>query len=90
VAKIIYKYLLPIQDKVQMILPEGFKILHIGVQDGSPHLWVLQDPDCGVPKVSLHLRIYGTGEPLPNNPGLFLKTVQISPFVWHVFQVGEN
>lgn len=42
-AKLIYKYELPTHGP--LALPRGAKVLSVGTQNGTPHLWAEVDPD---------------------------------------------
>lgn len=84
----IWKYDLVIDDRQTVEMPVGAKLLSVAVQprpgtSGTPCLWAMVDP-----KQSMQQRtiaIYGTGNPIPENPGEFIGTVLMPPFVWHVF-----
>lgn len=41
----IYKYPIEIEDNFVIVMPEGSKPLTVQLQNGSPYLWVLVDPD---------------------------------------------
>ena len=80
----IWKYVLqPGRNLVEM--PSGSKLLTVQMQAGDPTLWALVVP--GGPMVTRIIDIYGTGHPLPANPGYYLATVQMhgGSLVWHVF-----
>ena len=80
----IYKYLLMITDEQLLTVPEGAAVLHVGEQDGELCVWCLIDPKA--PNVQKMVRIYGTGNPYDGDLEQFhVGSVQIGPFVWHVF-----
>jgi hypothetical protein len=38
------------------------------------------------PDIDYTIRIFGTGHPIPERDALvYIDTVQIAPFVWHIF-----
>jgi hypothetical protein len=83
----IWKYELEVTDFPQLFLPIGSEILSVGNQNGLLCVWVKCNPQ--EPKEAFHFAIVGTGNPMPDNLGCFLGTVQMPPFVWHVFQVPK-
>lgn len=76
-------------------MPEGAKLLHIGVQMDGPMLWALVDPDR--PTVVRQIRIAGTGHPInfdeARTSGLlrYVGTFMANAgtLVFHVFDFGE-
>jgi len=81
--KVIYKY--PI-DKETIMLPEGAKILHIGLQNGTPRVRAIVDPETKLQKA--YLFAFGTGIPLPANEMEFIKTLMCydGKLVLHIFK----
>jgi len=86
----IFKYLLPIQDCVELDLPYTSRVLSVGNQRGELCLWAtMPEHVCTCKRFIL---IVGTGmdAPIPSE-ARFVGTVQIEPFVWHVFECeGET
>ncbi len=86
---IIYKYKLKVQGFKQVIeLPMGSKILTAQCQDGIICLWVEVDPDRKLVKREFFVR--GTGDAIADgiaNSLRYINTVQVYPFVWHVYEV---
>lgn len=93
----IWKFLVPIDDKFEMYLPEGSQILTIQTQGKSmlgmdiPQMWVLADTSR--PKVQRKFRLYGTGPEYQIGDGLIERLKYIATFqqaegrlVWHVFE----
>ncbi len=82
---IIFKY--PLSTQIRM--PEGAQILCVKMQNGSPHLWALVNPDR-----STKLRdfiILGTGHEydfptVSRHIGTYFEDG--GKLVWHVFEVG--
>lgn len=93
-TKKIYKYELPVQDDVQIHMPEFAKILSVGHQ-GDPTtlvLWAEVEPENAT--VPRFFQVRGTGKPLGNLievDGRFVGTVNFFglgvPLVWHVYEV---
>jgi hypothetical protein len=66
-----------------LMVPEGYRIRHVGVQDDRACLWAQVFTNS--PLVPLRLRIVGTGHPI-DFFGEYVGTVQMPPFVWHIFR----
>ena len=71
------------------MLPIGAKPLSVHVQNGTPFLWSLVDPNAEMGEKAFH--IAGTGHELPDNIGQFIGTFLIAggSLVFHVFEVNE-
>jgi len=82
----IWKYTLPIQDSVALEMPSSSQCLCVAVQNGALCLWALVTP--GTARVKRLIKIYGTGLPGPSFHESYVGTVQLGPFVWHVFDAG--
>lgn len=83
----IWKWPLVLADRQVIEVPAGARLLAVQVQRGSPQVWALCDPE--KPKEPRGLAMYGTGHPVPADPGRYLGTFQIDggQFVFHVFEV---
>jgi hypothetical protein len=69
-------------------MPRNAKILTAQVQHGVICLWAQVQP--GQKDAQLRtFRVYGTGQPLPDNPGTYVATVQMRTgmLVFHVYEV---
>ena len=82
----IWKYELRVDDRLTVIMPRGARILSVGVQGKTICLWAMVTPETAEQERRI-IAIYGTGNPLPDDPGTFIGTVQVPPVVWHVFEV---
>jgi hypothetical protein len=80
----VWKYQLG--DDVTIELPEGAKILHVGMQGIYICLWCLVDPHA--PRVERRFKVFGTGEYI--DAGEYIGTVMEGPYVWHVFEVHNG
>ena len=81
----VFKWTLAITDLQALSLPKGAQILSVQVQNELPQLWALVDP--AAEKEKRTIAIYGTGHPVPDNPGDYIGTVQMlnGRLVWHIF-----
>lgn len=85
-ATVIYKYPLSLLEAVTHHLPAGYRLRHVGHQDGEPMLWVEGDPSTISKPVTF--AVLGTGKLIPGN-WEWVGTYQEGPYVWHVFKVNE-
>lgn len=68
-------------------MPIGAEILHLNMQNGDPHLWVLVNPDAKLEE--RHFEIYGTGHPIHGDMGIerkYIGTYFEGEFVFHLFE----
>lgn len=88
--KKIFKYPVHITDLQTIEMHKGAEILCFQVQEtihgNFPTLWAIVDPDA--PKETRSFRVIGTGNPIENDMREYIGTVQMPPFVWHLFE-GE-
>lgn len=80
----IWKYELE-PGKNLLKMPAGAKPLTVQTQGGTPTMWALVKEDA--PPEHRIISIYGTGHKMPDHPGVYLGTFQMSDgaLVWHVF-----
>jgi len=83
-TKVVWKYALA-AGKNTLYIPEDCKFLHVDVQDGKPHIWVLVDHTKRYSEICVFLA--ATGEHLPENVGHHVGTFLVNEFVFHVFEV---
>lgn len=85
-AQAIWKFYLPLGDRVEIQMPECARILTVQVQRGDPVIWALVDRD--VPTSPRRFRIVGTGHPV-DFMGDYIGTFQMPAgyLVFHVFEV---
>lgn len=81
----IWKYELRITNRQKVQLPACARLLSVANQRGTLCLWAQIDPD-NATIVERDIEIIGTGNPMPVARRVFLGTVVIDPFVWHVFE----
>jgi len=88
--RIIYKYEVPLLlSFFHLELPLGAEILAFQVHDSKPAIWALVDPE--TVKEIRHFAVRGTAEAMNDwrSTDTYIGTVQISPFVWHLFETKE-
>ena len=64
-------------------MPVGSEIRHLGLQSGVLCVWV--EVEDGALLTTEVFYVVGTGHIVPNNV-TYIGTVQMEPFVWHVFR----
>lgn len=84
----IFKWVLTVTDKQPLLMPEGSKILDVQMQGHQCCLWALCDPNAK--QVGRYFAIYGTGNPMPDDPGSYIATFQLDggELVFHVFETS--
>lgn len=83
----IYKYPLPINDRVTIPMPQHAQVLSVHVQNEVPCIWTLVNPQ--LPIEQREFRIYGTGHAVEDSDlGKFVGTFLIrgGSLVFHVFE----
>lgn len=68
-------------------LPKGATILTVQMQGDFPQLWALCDETSTI-KEKRYITIYGTGTPMPDDPGKYIATFQMhdGAVVFHAFE----
>lgn len=87
-ARTIHKYYLTTGTfGAAYLLPVGAKILSFGNQRETCVLWAEVDPDA--PEVCRQFVVYGTGHPMPDNPGIYIGTALFAggDLVLHAYEV---
>jgi hypothetical protein len=85
---VIWKWELEVTDRQVIDMPVATQFLTVQVQRGALCLWGIVTPGEDVePRM---IRVYGTGNPIPVDPGRYIGTAQQGPFVWHVFEGDET
>lgn len=89
-AKMVFKYQLPIKDTFTLDIPAGADILAVQIQHENPCLWALVEKDA--PPVTRHFACVGTGQPVPTviDKHNYIGTVQRydGNLVLHYFILG--
>jgi len=69
-------------------MKQGAQILNVHEQGGDITIWAMVDPDAEIAKRDF--AVWGTGHLHSKDPEGFVGSVLIGPFVWHVFDLGED
>jgi len=85
-SKTIWKYEFTDNSSQAFEMPDDHKVLALNFQHGILCMWALVDTDS--PKSYHSFEVYGTGWQLPENPGEYIGTFQLSNgrFIFHVFK----
>jgi len=67
-------------------IPGLIQLLTVQTQGSTPQLWALVYPQ-STPMIH-KFKSYGTGHPMPDDPGNYVGTFQIDWMVFHVFHEG--
>jgi hypothetical protein len=83
----IWKWELDVTDIQYVAISEGAKLLDVQVQKGQCCIWALCDENA--PLVPRKIAIYGTGNPIPDDPGNYIATFQLhdGAMVFHAFEL---
>lgn len=86
----IWKYPIEVTDQQNVKMPNGAKILTVQMQGDKPFLWALVDETLPKFQFEVHaIAIYGTGNPIPDQPGDYIATFQMmgGGLVFHAFEL---
>jgi len=92
--KTIYKYLLTNHirggNNGKVSMPREAKVLSVQMVRGEAVIYALVDHR--LPTVQRTFQVYGTGHPMPENPGRYLGTFQFlkGELVFHVFDPSQE
>jgi hypothetical protein len=83
----VWKFPFELKDDVEIQMPTGARVVHVGSQHNIPMLWALCDAEAEVE--ARCFRVAGTGHPIPesvvdNYVGTFM--MMGGHLVWHVFE----
>lgn len=84
---VIWKAKLQIRDRQNIEVPAGATILTSQIQKDELVLWYQCIENSA--KVLRKIAIYGTGNPMPSNPGKYISTFQMKngDLVFHVYEL---
>lgn len=84
----IWKFSLDIIDQQTIAMPLDAKILTVQMQMGGAQLWALCNEN-QTQTEDRSIAIYGTGNPMPEEPGEYIATFQGmgGALVWHAFEL---
>lgn len=82
----IWKFTLQPTDSQVIDMPAGAKVLTAAVQGYDVCLWAEVNPES--PSRPRRFRMFGTGHPMPSEPGLYVGTAILSggSLVLHVYE----
>lgn len=85
----IWKYPLQVTDEQAVPMPIGSQLMTVQMQNGTPCLWALVDETRNPSGTVKRIAIYGTGNPIPDDPGRYIATFQMSngALVFHAFEL---
>lgn len=86
-ATTIYKYTLQLGRTV-LDMPDCARALSVQMQGEHMCLWARVEPRR--PTERRIFDVYGTGHPMPADPGDHVGTVQVDGLVWHVFDASPQ
>ena len=84
----IWKWLLEVTGTQVIGVPRGAKFLDVQMQGAACCLWALCEEDA--PREARRIAIYGTGNPMPDEPGEYIATFQMAggALVFHAFEIA--
>lgn len=91
--EVIYKYSVKECWEEGLYLPRGYKILHLGLQNNQPYLWILRDHSIdafggGIDFEHVQFEYFGTGEQIDVENKEYIGTWQTeNGFVYHLFKI---
>ena len=87
-SAVIYKYTLSLQDEQTVAMPPDAEVLSVQVQAGTICIFAKHNPNDWLPEHWKPRRfvLVSTGIPFSDSSLIYRGTVQIPPFVWHVFE----
>ena len=92
-SKSIWKYEVDINDEFFIKMPEGARVLHVGVQEGAMFICALVDTDSQTLHVKRRFALRGTGHPcedLDDVPHVGTCILHDGRLVFHLFDRGEE
>lgn len=89
-SKAIWKFPVSVTDKQIVYMPAGARLLHIAEQGSAGmYLWAQVDTEAEI--VPRAIRIFGTGQPMPDDPGIYIGTFQLKggALVFHAYDTAH-
>ena len=85
----IWKFPIKVEDEQSVSMPYDSQLLHVGMQGDDVCIWALVNPSAH--RVERIIHIFGTGHPLPDDPGVYVGTFMLASgvLVFHVFVAWE-
>ena len=80
----VWKYEIRVADEFTVEMPRMSQVIHVAVQDGTPCMWALVDPDQPTRLRMFHIR--GTGHPVDPDLVYIGSWMELrGRLVWHLF-----
>lgn len=87
----IWKYVISLDDEVDLEMPKGAKLLHVAEQRGDVCLWAMVDTSA--PNVTRCISVRGTGHPCDESilraPHIGTVSLHVGGLIFHLFDRGE-
>jgi len=83
--KAIYKYQFPIADNFELEFPDGYEIIHVGLQNNTPTLWAIVSLETKE-TVKHSFSVIGTSDEFETK-GEYIATFFQEQFVGHLFKI---
>lgn len=84
----VWKYPIPIQDEVTLLMPADAKPIAFQIQGDLAIMWAVVDPHA--PNELRKFAVIGTGHADIPTPHEYIGTIQRGQFVWHLFECGAS
>ena len=81
----IFKYYLQLTDTQTLQMPEGFEVLNVSNEGGRIVFWAEADEEAEL--LGIDFYVVGTGNELEHPLRVYMGTVQMNGFVWHVYEI---
>lgn len=85
--KTIWKFHVPVDSHIAVMMPEGAEVLSVQVQPGQPQVWAVVDPEAPLMPRTFFWR--GTGHAMGAAEGCrYVGTIQVASgdLVFHLFE----
>ena len=85
VSRVVWHWRIPITDNMEMLMPDGTRVIHFGLRNGELTIWTLLDPSKS--QRLRRFRLAGTGHPISEIDLRYIGTCFQESLVWHLFEV---
>jgi len=85
----VLKFPINVSDRVELEMPRGAQLLHVGMARAKPCLWALVDETS--PPVLRRFRLTATAEPIPDHhpDWKFVGSILVGANDCHLWDLGE-
>ncbi|MFB5946100.1 DUF7352 domain-containing protein [Albibacterium profundi] len=83
----IYKYEIHIKETFTLSLPVGANILCFKSNRQTSKMYLYAKVDTEASNEQRSFALVGTGAPIDFNNGVYIGTVKVGFFVWHLFEI---